>query len=59
MLNKITSFILILFAGVSFTWAQEKIVTEIILEGSANDRKLEMSGLTWYKDELIEAPIEE
>ena len=42
MLNKITSFILILFTGVSFTWAQEKIVTEIILEGSANDRKLEI-----------------
>ena len=56
MLNKITSFILILFAGVSFTWAQEKIVTEIILEGSANDRTLEMSGLTWYKDELILLP---
>ena len=56
MLNKITSFILILFAGVSFAWAQEKIVTEIILEGSANDRTLEMSGLTWYKDELILLP---
>ena len=56
MLNKITSFILILSAVVSFTRAEEKIVTEIILEGSANDRTLEMSGLTWYKDDLILLP---
>ena len=56
MLNNFISFTLILFAAASFASAQEKTVTEIILEGSANDRSLEMSGLTWYKDELILLP---
>ena len=38
MLNNFISFTLILFAAASFASAQEKTVTDIILEGSANDR---------------------
>ena len=56
MLNNIASLALMLLTAVSFTSAQEKIVTEIILEGSAKDKSLEMSGLTWYKDQLILLP---
>jgi len=56
MLNKISSFGLLLIAVMSFTSAQEKLVKEIILEGSAKDKSLEMSGLTWYKDNLILLP---
>lgn len=56
MLNKITSFVLLVLALVSFASSQEKLVKEIMLEGSAKDKSLEMSGLTWYKDELILLP---
>ena len=56
MLNKITSFVLSVLALVSFASSQEKLVKEIMLEGSAKDKSLEMSGLTWYKDELILLP---
>ena len=56
MLNNIASLALMLLTAVSFASAQEKIVTEIILEGSAKDKSLEMSGLTWYKDQLILLP---
>ena len=46
MLNKITSFMLLVLALVSFASSQEKLVKEIMLEGSAKDKSLEMSGLT-------------
>ena len=31
-------------------------MVEIPLGGSANDRSLEMSSLTWFKDELVLMP---
>ncbi|MEC9475108.1 MAG: hypothetical protein VX746_04200 [Candidatus Neomarinimicrobiota bacterium] len=53
MLNKSISYFLILF---SFIYTQESKVVEIPLEGSAGKKELEMSGLTWYKNELILMP---
>ena len=52
LMHRISTF-LILF---SFIFSQESKVREIYLEGPANQRSLEMSGLTWYKDELILMP---
>ena len=56
MLNKTTLYIFIVLVAFSKAIGQEKDVTEIILEGSAKDKTLEMSGLTWYKDKLILLP---
>ena len=56
MLNKITLYIFTVLVAFSDARGQEKDVTEIILEGSAKDKTLEMSGLTWYKDKLILLP---
>lgn len=56
MLNKITSSLLFLMALMPIVSSQERLVTEITLEGSAKDKSLEMSGLTWYKDKLILLP---
>ena len=42
MLNKITSFVLLVLALVSFASSQEKLVKEIMLEGSAKDKSLEI-----------------
>ena len=53
MLNKSIRYFLVLF---SFIYAQESKVIEIPLEGSAGKKELEMSGLTWYKNELILMP---
>ena len=47
MLNKITLYIFTVLVAFSDARGQEKDVTEIILEGSAKDKTLEMSGLTW------------
>ncbi len=56
MLNKTTLYIFIVLVVFSKAIGQEQDVTEIILEGSAKDKTLEMSGLTWYKDKLILLP---
>lgn len=37
-------------------FSQEVIPIEIPLNGEAKDRDLEMSGLTWYKENLILMP---
>ena len=44
MLNKITSSLLFLMALMPIVSSQERLVTEITLEGSAKDKSLEMSG---------------
>ena len=56
MLNKFISRILICTLLISLVFSQERKVVEIPLGGSANEKALEMSSLTWYKDELVLMP---
>ena len=53
MLNKPIFNILIFTFLIVAAFSQERKVVEIPLGGSANDRSLEMSSLTWFKDELV------
>ena len=52
MLNKPIFNILIFTFLIVAAFSQERKVVEIPLGGSANDRSLEMSSLTWFKDEI-------
>ncbi len=56
MLNKPIFNILIFTFLIVAAFSQERKVVEIPLGGSANDRSLEMSSLTWFKDELVLMP---
>ena len=56
MLNKFISRTLIYTLLISLVFSQERKVVEIPLGGSANEKALEMSSLTWYKDELVLMP---
>ena len=56
MLNKPIFNILIFTFLIAAAFSQERKVVEIPLGGSANDRSLEMSSLTWFKDELVLMP---
>ena len=53
-LNKLKILILLLF--IDQFLAQEILPIEIPLLGEASERNLEMSGLAWYKDNLILMP---
>ena len=56
MLNKPIFNILIFTFLIVAAFSQERKAVEISLGGSANDRSLEMSSLTWFKDELVLMP---
>ena len=56
MLNRLIQLISTFLILFSFIFSQESKVSEIYLEGPASQKSLEMSGLAWYKDELILMP---
>ena len=57
MLNKFLKLFLIIFTiNSAFLYAEEISPIEITLEGNASIRALEMSGLSWYRDNLILMP---
>ena len=55
MLSKMKYYLTFIFSliGIFPLLADEIAPIEIILEGEASNKKLEMSGLAWYRDNLI------
>ena len=58
MLSNIKFYLIFIFYFISIypLLADEIAPVEIILEGEASNKKLEMSGLAWYRDNLILMP---
>ena len=58
MLSKMKYYLTFIFSliGIFPLLADEIAPIEIILEGEASNKKLEMSGLAWYRDNLILMP---
>ena len=58
MLSNMKFYLIFIFSfiGIFPLLADEIAPIEIILEGEASNKKLEMSGLAWYRDNLILMP---